>query len=183
MAKFYCKRLGHTITEHIKCETKRNVLGTKKYLSINVLDHVTPSRRDDLISICYVLFEFAIGKLPWKTSALIKEMSHFSDNNEGDQRTVEAKAKEIKRKYPKGLYHFLTIFDQTSDYNLGQFFLDEYPVELAGLEELCDIYDYCQDLEFDAEPDYSTIKDIIMVMIDKQGDSYSPTYFDWNNYD
>ena len=68
-------------------------------------------------------------------------------------------------------------------YNLGQFFLDEYPDELAGLEELCDIFDYCQDLEFDAEPDYNTIKDILMVMIDKQGDSYSPTYFDWNNYD
>jgi len=50
---------------HIKNLRKPNPIGTNSYLSKFVLDKNSPSRRDDLISVCYLLLEFAIGILPW----------------------------------------------------------------------------------------------------------------------
>ena len=54
---------------------KEHIIGTTKYLSTNVLEYQTPSRRDDLISICYLLFELAIGELPWSSQRLYDEFS------------------------------------------------------------------------------------------------------------
>ena len=42
-------------------------LGTSKYQSKNVLKRNTPSRRDDLISVIYIVLELATGSLPWTT--------------------------------------------------------------------------------------------------------------------
>ena len=54
-----------------KCNKMRTtgIIGTPRYVSINVHDGCEPSRRDDLISMMYVLVYLVKGRLPWKAAA------------------------------------------------------------------------------------------------------------------
>lgn len=45
------------------------IIGTPRYVSIHVHDGCEPSRRDDLISVMYVLIYLVKGRLPWKAAA------------------------------------------------------------------------------------------------------------------
>ena len=66
MAKRYKNSKGEFLENH----KKEVLLGTKFYSSANVLQNHVPSRRDDLISACYMIFEMIFGKLPWDESIL-----------------------------------------------------------------------------------------------------------------
>lgn len=83
LAKKYCKYVDteetspHNI-EHIPCETGRNITGTERYVSVNVHEGLTPSRRDDMESIGYVMIYLLNGYLPWS----IKETSNSENGSE-----------------------------------------------------------------------------------------------------
>ena len=62
LARRYTDKNGN----HIKEETGRKLTGTARYASLNVHRGHTPSRRDDLESIGYVLLYLLLGKLPWQ---------------------------------------------------------------------------------------------------------------------
>lgn len=53
--------------EHIENKKKKDITGTLRYISVNVHNKNSPSRRDDLESIGYVLVYLLIGKLPWQS--------------------------------------------------------------------------------------------------------------------
>ena len=60
------KRYIHEATgEHVEERHDHKLMGTPRYLSVNCHLGVTPSRRDDFVSVCYVLIFMATGSLPW----------------------------------------------------------------------------------------------------------------------
>jgi len=51
--------------KHIEFENNRSILGTPYFVSVNVHAGQTPSRRDDMESIGYILLYLLFGTLPW----------------------------------------------------------------------------------------------------------------------
>ena len=89
LAKKYCKYFDKEETsahdiEHIPCETGRNITGTERYVSVNVHDGLTPSRRDDMESIGYVMIYLLMGYLPWSINT-------ESDNNNNEEKELDVR--------------------------------------------------------------------------------------------
>jgi serine/threonine protein kinase len=60
---------------HIKKEltNKKSIIGTPKYISLNVhSEYIEPSRRDDVESCIYIIMELVMGKLIWDTNDIEK---------------------------------------------------------------------------------------------------------------
>lgn len=56
-------------TKKHRCNTTRTgIIGTSRFVSSNIHDGHEPSRRDDLISIMYVVVYLAKGRLPWRSA-------------------------------------------------------------------------------------------------------------------
>ena len=60
------KYRSSTTLKHYPMIKKKNLTGTARYASINALNGMTQSRRDDLEAVGYVLLYFLRGKLPWQ---------------------------------------------------------------------------------------------------------------------
>ena len=60
------KYRSSTTLNHYPMVKKKNLTGTARYASINALNGLTQSRRDDLEAVGYVLMYFLRGKLPWQ---------------------------------------------------------------------------------------------------------------------
>ena len=52
--------------KHYQLVKNKNLTGTARYASINALNGMTQSRRDDLEAVGYVLMYFLRGRLPWQ---------------------------------------------------------------------------------------------------------------------
>lgn len=51
---------------HIDQTTTNSITGTFRYASINSHKNIALSRRDDLISLCYIMVYLLLGYLPWE---------------------------------------------------------------------------------------------------------------------
>jgi serine/threonine protein kinase len=60
-----CKRYLDNDDKHIECKSRHTIIGTPNFVSLNVHNGVEPSRRDDLISIAYIILYIINGMLPW----------------------------------------------------------------------------------------------------------------------
>lgn len=61
-----CKKYIDTEHRHIKMRTERALIGTPNFVSTNVHNGIEPSRRDDLISVAYVILHLVNGGVPWQ---------------------------------------------------------------------------------------------------------------------
>ena len=62
LSKYYINENGF----HKEIIFNKKLTGTAKYASLNVLEGMEPSRRDDLLSLGYVLIYCLNGSLPWE---------------------------------------------------------------------------------------------------------------------
>ena len=88
---YFCQKYRSSKTHHhIKMKFTKEIVGTERYGSINALRGITQGRKDDLESLCYMLFYFILGKLPWqgikeeneisKIEKLLQEKKNFRKN-------------------------------------------------------------------------------------------------------
>lgn len=111
--------------QHITLTQGRKLTGTARYASVNVHLGLTPSRRDDLESIAYVMLYLLNGKLPWQA---IK----CSDKEKRYEKIGNEKLNSVP------WTHFET--------SPGEFIL---------------FLKYCRGLDFDEDPDYNYLRNLL----------------------
>lgn len=61
-----CRKYIDNEHRHIKMRTQRELIGTPNFVSMHVHNGIEPSRRDDLISVAYVILHLVNGGVPWQ---------------------------------------------------------------------------------------------------------------------
>ena len=84
--------------EHYPMIKHKNLTGTARYASINALNGLSQSRRDDLESVGYVLLYFLRGKLPWQGIRLKKKEERY---NRIMEKKIETTPEELCKDFPQ----------------------------------------------------------------------------------
>jgi serine/threonine protein kinase len=101
------KYRSSTTLKHYPMIKKKNLTGTARYASINALNGLTQSRRDDLEAVGYVLMYFLRGKLPWQGL-------HMKNKEDRYHKIMEIKMETTPHVLCKG---FPEEFEQYVDYS------------------------------------------------------------------
>lgn len=64
---------------HIDFRTGKNLVGTARFVSINAHLGYELSRRDDLLTLGYVMVYFTLGQLPWQYVDTRRKSSRFTE--------------------------------------------------------------------------------------------------------
>ena len=84
--------------KHYPMIKRKNLTGTARYASINALNGLTQSRRDDLEAVGYVLLYFLRGKLPWQGIHVKNKEDRYHKIMEIK---IETKPEELCKGFPK----------------------------------------------------------------------------------
>jgi len=116
--------------QHLPMRTDlESIIGSPKYVSINIHNGVACSRRDDLISIGYMYIFLLYGELPWDTVKSIKKGEPYdalhimnSKNQEIKMlKTIENIENLCKEKCPKIVEYlkrtYLLYYNEEPDYD------------------------------------------------------------------
>lgn len=117
---------------HLSIKRHDNVLGTPKYVSHHIHNGHTPSRRDDLISIGYVIMFMMCRELPWDSLKNI-------DNTENLDEIHIGHPKNIQRKTFKN-WSFLNDCSKNISINLNRYL------------------EYCYNLDYHETPNYDLLR-------------------------
>jgi casein kinase 1 len=134
LATFYIDPSG----DHTPDIISEQLVGTPKYISFNVHCGHTASRRDDLISLGYMLFWMYFGELPWETSGL--DEIEFAPHNYNDGHVL----------HPLNFYRK----DRKSWYMLENLSKNN--------KKLHRYLDYCYRIEYEGSPLYGELEKIFV---------------------
>ena len=135
--------------EHIPYKDNRGFIGNSRFASIYTHLGIEQSRRDDLISLSYIIFYFYKGFLPWQG---IKCKTLEEKNQKVFEKKIALKPEEIFQGTPS--------------------------ITSLILAELLEFYSYCSNLHFDEKPDYKFLKRLIRNIGDKNN-FVNDNLFDW----
>lgn len=115
LAKKYWKVDG----QHIELKEGGKLVGTARYASINSHMGYTLSRRDDLISLGYVLIYFAKGSLPWqKIGGIDKEKKYHNIMNKKKTTPNGVVCSGLPHEFEEYMDYCMKLdFSQRPDYN------------------------------------------------------------------
>jgi len=117
-------------------EPSENIIGSPKYISLNIHNGIRPSRRDDLISLGYTYMFLLCKELPW-------------DNLHKIENTDFA---EIHILHPKNIQRkTLKSFE-----NIERLFLDN--ITTMSPKKIVNYIQYCYSLNYNTKPDYNALK-------------------------
>lgn len=136
--------------KHIKKEISREfIVGTPNYISWNIHDGITPSRRDDLISVGYIFLLLLCSSLPWEKNIIQNET--ISSSNIKPLK----KANEIHCSQDTILSINHIMYDKNV-YLKKEKMLENIIIKSSSSSSPCFIkyMNYCYNLEFDSDPKY-----------------------------
>jgi casein kinase 1 len=119
-------------SRHLPLKNHNNIIGTPKYISINIHNGNTASRRDDLISMGYILIFLLCRELPW--DALKK-----TENPENLDEIHIMHPKNTERNSLKSWNHLQDLCKNMND-------------------SLHKYLNYCYSLEYHEAPDYDLLR-------------------------
>lgn len=156
MSSFYIDETHN----HIKYKDNReHIIGTPKYISLNIHNGITPSRRDDLISLGYIFLLF----FPFCSISTNREWNYFSqlktedktkniennniDNNNNkdtyfpDTHVLHYKNQKLKQDKTDFISNFSKYYEEDLYYNIANKYIQ-----------------YCHHLNFETTPNYEALK-------------------------
>lgn len=119
--------------QHVDMLDDRTPIGTLDFISLNVHNGLTPSRRDDVESIGYILIYLLTGNLPW----IENEPAETPSSNSNQKDSVERKIYEIKK--------------SCMLWNIDKVIPSEFITFIL----------YCRNLEYDETPDYTYLSNLL----------------------
>jgi serine/threonine protein kinase len=120
-----------------------NIIGTPKYISLNIHNGITPSRRDDLISLGYIYIYLLKRELHWDNLPQLENNDNYQD---------------IHILHPKNQY-----IKSMKQIECIEKILDNDNNKLY--QSILYYIKYCYSLNYDDEPNYYSIKQLFMKMI------------------
>lgn len=123
---------------HISNSTSQQIVGTPKYISPNIHEGWTPSRRDDIISLGFIYIYLFAQELPWDSVYTDTENEIY--NNE--IHILHSKNKQ--RRTLKSIEHILPICDNINN-DISTFFHICYKIhfhETPPYNSLCSIFNF-----------------------------------------
>lgn len=144
-------------TGHIPLVNGKSMLGSPKFCSYHSHNGMELSRRDDLISMIYVLIYFLTGSLPWL-------QQDYDKNDPSHNKTYH----NIKKDFINSEYWVQALA-----------FKDETKSEQVGVpQQLWQVYQHITDLDFYEEPDYTMYRKNLKRIFLENGLQFDKVY-DW----
>ncbi|KAM3718899.1 Tau-tubulin kinase [Dirofilaria immitis] len=134
-ARFYLKKDSDGNLYHRNPRYKAPYLGTDRYCSVFVHMRKEQGRRDDLWSFLYMLVEFIVGKLPWRSTSHRNLLSLKLQSEE-----------DLLKNCP---HEFFIIFDHIRYLNYSS--RPNYALITRTLREICDRKHYMPNDPYDWE--------------------------------
>ena len=140
LSKYYIDKKGN----HINQKKYQKFVGTLKYASHNILNSLTPSRRDDLESFLYVLIYLYKGALPWES--LTSEKSCLTKYEKVMDMMIDIDNNDLLNDLPAAfkMIYFTIInlkFDEEPPYNEIKILLEN--LALKGKQNSKSKYRFC----------------------------------------
>ena len=131
--------------KHIPMKTGERLMGTPRYMSVNMHQHITPSRRDDLESLGYILIYLYKGKLPWQAQQT--------------QGVSQAQAQGVSQTQAQAQAQAQQADDGEMALSVKQSFGWAYANSIIG--EFILFIQYCRNLQFAEDPNYDYLRTLL----------------------